>query len=140
MKRQVVLNIRGTQRYEGQEQDTIELVTEGFMEKIEGGWALSYEESDLTGLAGVTTVFRVEEGRVTLRRSGKLNSQMVFQEGVSHESLYQMEFGALMMTVCAQRISYDLDEKGGYVDLIYSIQIEHSAVGLVEYHLDVRSV
>lgn len=140
MKRQVVLNIRGTQRYEGQEQDTIELVTEGFMEKTESGWALSYEESDLTGLAGVTTVFRVEEGRVTLRRSGKLNSQMVFQEGVSHESLYQMEFGALMMTVCAQRISYDLDEKGGYVDLIYSIQIEHSAVGLVEYHLDVRSV
>ena len=140
MKRQVVLNIRGTQRYEGQEQDTIELVTEGFMEKTESGWALSYEESDLTGLAGVTTVFRVEEGRVTLRRSGQLNSQMVFQEGVSHESLYQMEFGALMMTVCAQRISYNLDEKGGYVDLIYSIQIEHSAVGLVEYHLDVRSV
>jgi len=140
MKRPVILNIRGTQRYEGQEQDTIELVTEGTMEKIAGGWELSYEESDLTGLAGVTTVFRVEDGMITLRRSGKLNSQMVFREGVSHESLYQMEFGALMMTVCAQRISAELNDEGGNVDLIYSIQIEHSAAGLVEYHLDVRPV
>lgn len=139
MKQPVILDIRGTQHYEGQEQDTISLVTEGTMEKFDGGWELSYEESDLTGLAGVTTVFRVEDGRITLSRSGKLNSQMVFREGVSHESLYQMEFGALLMTVCAQRIAYELNEAGGYVDLVYSIQIEHSASGLVEYHLDVRS-
>ncbi len=138
MKRPVILSIRGTQRYEGQEQDTIELVTEGSMEQIDEGWELSYEESDLTGLAGVTTVFCVEGSQVTLRRCGKLNSRMVFREGIVHESLYRMEFGALLMTVCAQRISYDLNENGGYVDLIYSIQIEHSAAGLVEYHLDVR--
>lgn len=140
MKRPVILNIRGTQRYEGQEQDTIELVTEGTMERFDGGWELSYEESDLTGLAGVTTLFRVEDGVITLRRSGKLNSQMIFREGVVHESLYQMEFGALMMTVCAQRISAELSDQGGTVDLVYSIQIEHSAAGLVEYHLDVRPV
>lgn len=139
MKQPVILNIRGIQRYEGQEQDTIELVTEGFMERIEGGWELSYEESDLTGLAGVTTVFRVEAGQITLRRSGKLNSQMIFREGVPHESLYQMEFGTLLMTVCAQKIECELHENGGYVDLVYSIQIEHSAAGLVEYHLDVRT-
>lgn len=140
MKRSVILNIRGTQRYEGQEQDTIELVTEGTMEKIDGGWELSYEESDLTGLAGVTTVFRVEDGVITLRRSGRLSSQMVFREGVVHESLYQMEFGALLMTVCARRIAHELNDAGGYVDLTYSIQIEHSAAGVVEYHLDVRPV
>ena len=140
MKQPVILNIRGTQHYEGQEQDAIELVTEGTMEKINGGWELSYEESDLTGLAGVTTIFRVEDGCITLRRTGKLNSQMVFREGFIHESLYQMEFGALMMTVCARRIGYDLNENGGYVDLIYSIQIEHSASGEVEYRLDVRPV
>lgn len=138
MKKPVILNIRGRQHYEGQEQDTIELVTEGTMEKFDGGWELSYEESELTGLAGVTTTFRVEEGRITLRRTGKLSSQMVFQEGVVHESLYQMEFGALLMTVCARRIDCQLSEAGGYVDLGYSIQIEHSAAGMVDYHLDVR--
>ena len=140
MKRPVILSICGKQQYENQEPDVIELVTEGTMEAIAGGWELCYEESDLTGLAGVTTTFRVEESRITLRRTGKLNSQMVFQQGVNHESLYQMEFGALLITVCAQRISYDLNAQGGVVDLVYSITIENSAAGTVEYHLDVRPV
>ena len=59
MKREVVLSLRGTQTYEGQEPDVIELVTEGTMEFRDGGWDISYEESELTGLAGVTTTFRV---------------------------------------------------------------------------------
>lgn len=138
MKQPVILNICGKQHYQDQEPDTIELVTEGTMEAVNGGWELSYEESDLTGLAGVITTFRVEEGKIVLRRSGKLNSQMVFQEGVAHESLYQMEFGALMMTVCARKIRCYLSEQGGSVDLEYTIQVENSAAGVVSYHLDVR--
>lgn len=140
MKQKVILSICGKQHYDNQEPDKIELVTEGIMERIDGGWELSYEESDLTGLAGVTTVFRVEEGRITLQRKGKLNSQMVFREGIPHESLYKMEFGALLMTVCAQKIAAELTDQGGSVDLIYTIEIEHSAAGMVEYHLDVRCV
>ena len=82
MKQDVVLSIRGRQRYADQEPEIIELVTEGTMEFANGGWDISYEESDLTGLAGVTTTFRVEPGKVNLILRGALNSQMVFQEGV----------------------------------------------------------
>ena len=103
MKQDVILTICGRQTYEGQEPDVIELTTDGTMEFHDGGWNISYEESELTGLQGVTTTFRVEPGRVTLNRTGKLHSRMVFQEGTAHESLYQMEFGALLVTVCADR-------------------------------------
>jgi uncharacterized beta-barrel protein YwiB (DUF1934 family) len=102
-------------------------------------WDICYEESDLTGLAGVTTTFRIERGQVTLRRTGKLRSEMVFREGVPHESLYQMEFGALLITVCAKQIEVNLCDQGGNVDLVYSVEIEHGEAGLVEYHLDIRS-
>ena len=138
MKHEAVLSICGRQSYQGQEPDVIELVTEGTMEYRDNGWDISYEESDMTGLDGVTTTFRVEKGKIVLLRSGKLNSQMVFQEGISHESLYQMEFGALMMTVTAKKVSYDLTEAGGTVDLIYSIDIEQTAGGTIDYHLDVK--
>ena len=84
MKKTVVLSIEGRQTYENQEPEIIQLVTEGTMEFVNGGWDISYEESALTGLEGVTTVFRVEPGKVTLTRKGALNSQMVFQEGVPH--------------------------------------------------------
>lgn len=138
MKIPVMLSICGRQAYMDQEPDVIELVTEGTMEFCNNGWNISYEESDLTGLSGVTTTFRVEQGKITLRRSGRLSSEMVFQEGVSHSSLYQMEFGALLVTVCATRIFAQLAEGIGTIDLIYNIDIEHSATGTVDYHLDIR--
>lgn len=137
MKKTVMLSIQGTQTYMDQEPDTVELVTEGTMEQVDGGWEIAYEESALTGMEGVTTSFRVEPQKITLTRTGKLKSQMVFQEGILHNSLYQLEFGALMITVCAARVDADLGESGGTIDLVYSIEIEQSQAGEVEYHLQI---
>lgn len=139
MKQDVVLRIRGRQAYDDQEPDVIELVTEGTMEFCNGGWDISYEETELTGMAGVTTTFRVEPGKVVLRRTGKLHSEMVFQEGVRHESLYKLDFGALLMTVTAKQVFFDIVPDGGIIDLVYSIEIENSAAGQVDYHLDIRA-
>ena len=139
MKRDVVLHIRGQQSYDGQKPEVIELMTEGTMEFLDGGWDISYEETELTGMAGVTTTFRVEPGKVTLRRTGKLRSEMVFQQGVRHESLYQLDFGALLMTVTAKLVYFDIVSDGGVIDLMYDIEIENSAAGQVDYHLDIRA-
>ena len=139
MKQTVVLSIRGTQRYADQEPEVIELVTEGTMEFRDGGWDISYEESELTGLAGVTTTFRVEPDKVTLTRSGSLRSEMVFQKGVPHESLYQMAFGALMITVQATFLYFDIVSDGGTIDLSYTIDIENTEAGVIDYHLDIRA-
>ena len=137
MSTKVVLSIQGRQTYQDQEPDSIELVTEGTMDFVDGGWNITSEDSELTGLEGVTTTFRVEPGRVTLTREGKLNSQMVFEEGISHDSLYQMDFGTLMLTVKATRVYYDILPDGGTIDLVYKIDIENSEAGTIDYHLDI---
>lgn len=139
MKRNVVLSIRGKQTYEDQEPEVIELMTEGTMEFVDGGWDISYQESELTGLAGVTTTFRVEQGKVILTRTGNLKSQMVFEMGVPHDSLYQMAFGTLMLTVQAKFLYFDIVPDGGSIDLVYSIDIENTACGEIDYHLDIRA-
>ena len=139
MKKTVVLSICGKQFYDEQEPETIELVTEGTLERVGDGWEIRYEESSLTGMEGVTTIFRVQPDQITLLRTGRLHSQMEFRLGVLHESLYQMEFGTLMITVCATKMAYEIDERGGTVDLTYGIDIEQSAGGVVEYHLDIRA-
>ena len=138
MKKTVLLTICGKQYYPNQEPEVIELMTEGTLEYRDGGWDICYEESELTGMAGVTTSFRLEPGTVILERTGKLQSQMIFRLGIPHESLYQMDFGALLLTVCAQLIEATIDENGGTVDLQYAIAIENNDAGLVEYHLEVR--
>ena len=139
MKKEVVLSVQGRQHYGGQEPEIIELVTTGTMEFRDGGWDISYEESELTGLAGVTTTFRVEPGMVTLTRKGALNSTMIFQQNVVHESLYQMPFGALMLAVKATRVVFDIVSDGGFIDLSYNINIENSEAGVIDYHLDIRA-
>lgn len=139
MSTPVVLSITGRQSYADQEPETIELVTEGTMDFRDGGWDISYEESALTGLEGVTTTFRVEPGAVTLSRVGKLNSTMVFREHVPHDSLYQMEFGALLLTVNATSVFYDIVPDGGTIDLVYEISIENIQAGVIDYHLDIRA-
>lgn len=137
--KKVILSILGRQAYGAQEPETIELVTEGTMDFRDGGWDISYLESPLTGLEGVTTTFRVEPGRVSLKRTGSLQSEMVFQEGKSHDSLYQMPFGALMLTVKATRVYYDILPDGGTIDLVYHINIENTEAGVIDYHLDIRT-
>ena len=139
MKNNVVLAIRGRQTYAGQEPEVIELVTEGTMVFRNGGWDISYEESALTGLEGVTTTFRVEPGKVELTRTGALQSQMVFEEGVPHDTLYQMAFGTLMMTVKATFVFFDIVEDGGTIDLSYNLDIENTEAGVIDYHLDIRA-
>lgn len=139
MKQPVILSIRGKQSYPGQDPEVIELVTQGTMEAGLDGWDISYEESDLTGLTGTTTTFTVEPGCITLTRKGPLSSQMVFREGVYHESLYQMAFGAMMISVCASKVDYRITDRGGTIDLVYAIEIENTAAGTIEYHLDIKA-
>ena len=136
----VMLSIRGVQNYQDAAPDVIELTTEGTMEKQKEVWEITYEESDLTGLAGTTTAFRVGPRGVVLKRTGKLENQMIFMEGRRHESLYQIDIGALMIAVKATKVQSAVNEQGGTVDIHYQIEIEDTAMGTVEYHLDIQPV
>ena len=138
--KKVLLSITVKQTYQGQEPELMELVTEGSMEFTNGGWDISYQESDLTGLQGVTTTFRIEPDKVTLIRTGPLRSTMEFRIGESHDSLYQMEFGALMLTGTTRHLFFDILPEGGCIDLVYDIEIEKSEGGTVDYHLDIRAI
>ena len=135
----VILTIRAIQNFDGTDGDHSELMTEGTMTVTEEGFLLSYEETALTGLDGTTTTFTVKDGQVVLTRTGKVNSQMVFQEGTVHESLYQTDFGALMLTVKATRVYFDIVPDGGVIDLVYRIEIENTVAGEIDYHLDIRA-
>ena len=140
MKHKVLLSISGKQSYLDQEPEVIELVTEGTMELVDGGWDISYLESELTGLQGVTTTFRVEPEKVILTRTGPLRSTMEFRVGQSHDSLYELEFGALMITVTTRYLFFDILPEGGCIDVTYDIEIEKSEGGQVDYHLDIRTI
>ena len=125
----VLLSIRGEQYFDDIDPDATELMTEGTMALTEDGIVLSYEESELTGMEGTTTTFEVCGPRVTLTRSGAVNSQMVFEEGRQHTSLYETPFGELSVDIQTGRLRHNLTERGGIMEIQYSIAVEHTVTG-----------
>ena len=107
MENNVIISIQGKQSFEAQDDDTIELVTEGY--------TLSYQESELTGLEGTLTTFQIERDRVTLLRVGEVNSQMVFEEGRRHLSMYDTPYGALSVGINTRKMRAELDARGGNI-------------------------
>ena len=58
---------------------------------------------------------------------------------MTHDSLYQMEFGTLMISVQATQVFFDIIPDGGVIDLVYNILIENAEAGVIDYHLDIRA-
>ena len=134
----VLLSIRGEQYFDGIDPDETELMTEGTMVLTEDGMVLSYEESELTGMEGTTTTFEVKGPRVTLTRSGAVNSQMVFEEGRQHTSLYETPFGELSVDIQTSELKHNLSERGGLMEIKYSIAVEHTVTGRNCFKIRVR--
>ena len=125
----VMLSVRGEQYYEGIDPDETELMTEATLEMTEDGLRISYEESSLTGMEGTTTTYLISGSRVTLLRQGTVNSQMVFEEGRQHTSLYGTPFGELTVDIQTSRLRHNLTERGGVMEIRYSIAVEHVVTG-----------
>ena len=135
----VIISIKGMQSYEDAEDETIELVTEGRLEEDgSDGFTLSYQESELTGLEGTLTTFQIEKDRITLMRMGEVNSQMVFEEGRRHLSMYDTPYGALSIGISTRRMRSDLRRDGGDIEIDYAIEIDHAVAGQNLFQINVR--
>ena len=140
MVQAALISIIGTQQLEGEAPESIELVTEGSYCYEPGYITFSYVETQMTGLEGVVTTFTIENDKtVTLRRTGQINSQMVFEPGRTDDSLYEAGPGALMLRIQTKSLTVLMNEHGGIFDLAYSIEVEYATCGLNSYHIEIRT-
>lgn len=135
----VIISIKGKQLYAENSPDEMELVTSGVMRRDgRGGFTVSYQESELTGLEGTTTRLHIDGGRVTLLREGSINSQMVFEEGRRHLSMYETPYGALSIGVNTRRMRSTLGESGGDLEIDYAIEIDNLVAGQNLFRMNVK--
>ena len=125
----VLLTIRGEQYFDDVDPDETKLMTDGTMEVTEEGYLLTYQESELTGMEGTTTTFEVQGNKVILTRSGTVNSQMIFEEGRQHTSLYETPFGELPVDIQTSMLRHNLSQRGGLMEIKYSIAVAHTVTG-----------
>ena len=138
MEKEVVISIKGMQKYEGTPPDIVELVTEGRLSRDGESYTLSYQESELTGLGGTLTTIQVDGAQVTLMRVGEFNSQMVFQEGRRHLSMYNTPYGAMTNGVNTRHLLTELNDQGGAIEVDYAIEVDHALAGRSVFRISVK--
>ena len=138
MEKEVVISIKGMQQYEGALPDAVELVTAGRLARDGTGYTLSYQESELTGLDGTLTTIQVDGEQVTLMRVGEFNSQLVFQEGRRHLSVYNTPYGAMSVGLNTRHLLAVLSDRGGDIEVDYFIEIDHALAGRNVFRISVK--
>lgn len=138
MNENVIISIKSSQLADGQQPDTIELVTAGTFQKEGDGYVIAYQESELTGLDGTTTKLHIQGPKVTLLREGNVNSQMIFEEGEKHLSMYETPYGSLSVGINTRRVVNTIGETGGDLRIQYAIEIDNLLAGRTMFRLNVK--
>ena len=138
MEKSILLKIHTVQMVPGEFPEVMELQTEGTLRQLDDRVEISYVETQITGLEGVMTTFAVYGDRkVVLTRDGeKLKNEMVFLAGEKTDSLYDVGFGALLISVAAKEIHLNL-EKGEF-RVEYTVEVEHTFMGTNTYLVSFR--
>jgi len=138
-EKNVIISVRGEQYFEDIDPDTVELTSEGRMTiRDDGSMVLEYDETELTGMEGTTTCFTIDGDSVVLRRTGTVNNEMHFHPGKPHLSLYETPMGALTVEIVTEKLAHRLSERGGILDIKYTIAVENQITGRHQFKIRVR--
>ena len=137
MMKDVVISIR-SRNQAGEDEDTLDFVTDGLY-SFDGEVAcLTYLESEVTGMEGTRTSVMVMSDKVVVDRDGTITSRMVFQEGTKNAFLYDTPVGSATMHMNTRRILFRFNESGGELDIDYVLDLEHTFVTRNLFQIEVR--
>ncbi|MEZ0536988.1 DUF1934 domain-containing protein [Caldicellulosiruptoraceae bacterium PP1] len=141
MKQDALIKVTGTQEYPLMDyQNKIEFFTEGKYYKKGKTYYITYKESELTGLNGTTTTFKIQNDFVTLIRFGDISSTLVFEPGKRHVSMYSTDEGVITVGVYTKKMQVDLNDNGGIVFVEYSIDFDASQMSNNDFYLEIKKV
>ena len=131
----VLLTVRGTQTDLQGEKQVIELMAEGQLRREGAHVYLSYQESEFSGVEGVSTMLDIEPGCVTLHRNGDVHTSMVFVAGHRYQSMYETPFGSVQLGVLPSAVYSDVVADEGEVTLQYQLDFGGRFTGKNTLHI-----
>lgn len=104
------------------ETDTIEEIAYGSYHEKNGKQYIIYRtENDEDN---VSSTIKVDGTEVIIKRSGSVNSKMVYKVDEKRRFLYKIPYGTIEMEIETQRIISNLDETGGTIELVYTLTVQ----------------
>ena len=138
MKKDVVISIKSVQTVDD-EKDVTELLTLGSLYKNKEDYFITYDESEATGYEGSKTTLRVNgDRRVTLRRSGRANTNLIIERDKKHHCHYGTLYGDFIVGICTDEISSTISDFGGDLYFKYTVDINASYMSENEIYINVK--
>ena len=104
---------------EGADKEEYVVTCRGQLRMASGVNSLTYTEEMEGRRVHTTLTYRLHAGRVHLKKRGAVKSEMVFEEGFEHVSIYEMPPYRFDMTVLSRKVKASLGEDGGEIVLVY---------------------
>lgn len=128
MGKKAWITVIGTQKTDEGQEDKIEFSTEGNFYEKNGTYYIIYQESDLTGLVGVTTSLKADPQRVVLNRMGKADLKQEFSPNSYFRSNYVTPYGTILMGIWTEVVESNLTGQGGHISLKYNLYVEEELI------------
>ena len=137
-KNPYMISIVGEQKVEGQD-DSIEVITEGKYMMKNGHFLINYKEydEDLPDKF-LNNLVKVENETVTISRKGPLSSQLILEKGKRHQCMYQTIAGTLSIGVFTKTLNNNLNENGGSLEVIYTLDFNSDLVSENRFKIDIE--
>ena len=140
MMKDVVISINSTFAYEAGEEQQMKFTTDGHYFYEDDVGCLSYEETAVTGLEGTRTSLFVMPDQVVVDREGTVTSRMVFKEGLKSAFQYVTPFGNATMGIDTRRITRNMGQNGGSVQIDYVVDMEHVVASRNTFEITVTEI
>jgi uncharacterized beta-barrel protein YwiB (DUF1934 family) len=108
-----------------QEEEALEMVTQGLVRVRGGRVEIVYDEGELSGMEGSQTVISYAKGEpqtVSMIRTGAVSTVLVFERGVRHLCTYETPYMPFQIGVLALAVDNRLESEGE-ICLDYLIEI-----------------
>ena len=119
--------------------DSSELFTKGEYRYRDGSHYIDYDESEATGFDGSHVQLCVKDDVVTMTRTGRAFSSLVFEQGKRHFCHYGTEFGDCMIGITTTSLRHVMADNGGEVSVKYSIDVNAGLVLENEIKINVNT-
>ena len=140
MMKDVVISINSSFSFDEGEEQVMEFTTDGHYFYEDEVGCLSYEESEVTGLEGTRTSLFVMPDQVVVDREGTVTSRMIFKEGLKSAFQYATPFGNATMGINTRRITQNMGDHGGSVQIDYVVDMEHVVASRNKFQITVKEI
>ncbi len=141
MIKDVIIKICGVQGVDDQT-DTIEFTTDGKFGIRDNEFYICYDEGQMfeekTDVK--TKLFIKSDNSVVLERKGTINSKMLIKEGERNACFYNTPIGDLFISIFGKKVEYDLTEKGGRINLEYTIDSDMRLLSQNSVNISINEV